>query len=535
MPLWLTIAAGTLVAEDLAAVGAGLLAADGRLGLAAATIAAGAGIWVGDALLWLAGRGAGAALDGRIARLLASPAQIARAREAFAARAGAALVAARFVPGTRTATYVAAGALGIPFRVFAAWTAAAVAVWTPALVVGAAAFGAPVIQAFGRYTRSGAAIVAAVVVTWLAARVGVRVVTSARSWARRLRHWEFWPAWLFYAPVLPWVVLLVLRYGGRAIAAANPGIEDGGFVGESKSTILGLLPSEWVLPYELLESGAIDRRLAELDRTMTRPGWSFPVVLKPDAGQRGAGVAVVSDRENASRYLLAHPEPVIAQQYHPGPYEAGLFYYRRPGEARGRIFSITDKRFPVVTGDGETPLRSLIARHPRFRYQADVFFARHADRLDWTPAAGRSVRLSHAGNHAQGTMFVDGASLETPALRERLDAIASAIPGFHIGRFDVRYRDPRGLMAGTDLAIVELNGVTSEATHIYDPSRTLSQAYATLYRQWQLVFEIGAENLRRGARASSLARLLRLSAAHVAGGRQAARPAPNAASAPAPM
>ena len=29
-----------------------------------------------------------------------------------------------------------------------------------------------------------------------------------------------------------------------------------------------------------------------------------------------------------------------------------MFYYRIPGELRGHIFSITDKVFPFITGDG---------------------------------------------------------------------------------------------------------------------------------------------------------------------------------------
>jgi hypothetical protein len=125
------------------------------------------------------------------------------------------------------------------------------------------------------------------------------------------------------------------------------------------------------------------------------------------------------------------------------------------------------------------------------------------------------VRLGNLGNHAQGAIFLDGSDLITPALTARIDAIARQIDGFYIGRFDIRYRDPRAFMAGEDLAIVELNGVTSEATHIYDPSLSLWNAYRTLFEQWRLVFEVGAANLRRGERGSSFGRLLTLSVRHL--------------------
>jgi hypothetical protein len=83
------------------------------------------------------------------------------------------------------------------------------------------------------------------------------------------------------------------------------------------------------------------------------------------------------------------------------------------------------------------------------------------------------------------------------------------VPGFFFGRFDVRYRDRARFMAGEDLAIIELNGVTSEATHIYDPSTRLVRAWATLMRQWAIAFAIGAEHRRRGLRPTPISTLLR--------------------------
>ena len=51
---------------------------------------------------------------------------------------------------------------------------------------------------------------------------------------------------------------------------------------------------------------------------------------------------------------------------------------------------------------------------------------------------------------------------------------------------------------------VELNGVTSEATHIYDRRHSVFYAWRTLCRQWSLAFEIGRENRARGTRPESL-------------------------------
>jgi hypothetical protein len=238
-------------------------------------------------------------------------------------------------------------------------------------------------------------------------------------------------------------------------------------------------------------------------------------VLKPDVGQRGVGVRIIRTWEAAADYFAAVDAPVIAQPYHPGPFEAGIFYYRLPGSPRGRIFSITDKQFPVLVGDGRSTIEALIWSHPRFRLQAPTFAARHASSLDRVLADGERFALAVAGNHCQGTMFRDGRALLTPALAQRVDDIAQAYPGFFVGRFDVRYADVDAFRAGLDLAIVELNGVTSESTDIYDPARTLWSAYRQLFAQWRIIFAIGRANRQAGAPVTSIARLLGLAWSHV--------------------
>ena len=144
-----------------------------------------------------------------------------------------------------------------------------------------------------------------------------------------------------------------------------------------------------------------------------------------------------------------------------------------------------------------------------------MFLTRHADRIDRIPAAGEVVRLAQAGNHAQGTEFLDGRHLITPALEARVDEIARRVVGFYFGRFDVRYHDRQAFMEGQDLTIIELNGVSSEATHIYDPSRSLLAAWATLMTQWSLAFAIGAANRACGHQPTSLRRLASLIWTHL--------------------
>ena len=115
------------------------------------------------------------------------------------------------------------------------------------------------------------------------------------------------------------------------------------------------------------------------------------------------------------------------------------------------------------------------------------------------------LKLVEAGNHAQGCIFRDGMRLNSPALEARLDEISQKLVGFFIGRYDIRYADEALLRDGVGFQIIELNGVTSEATHIYDPKNSLFAAYRVLFEQWRLAFEIGAANRERGTRPASRA------------------------------
>ena len=129
---------------------------------------------------------------------------------------------------------------------------------------------------------------------------------------------------------------------------------------------------------------------------MRQHGLLFPVVLKPDAGQRGSGVSIVRSSRKLREYLTHAAFPVILQEYVSGE-EYGVFYYRYPGDERGRILSVTEKRMPILVGDGKRTLEELIlAEHP---YDTPEFIALKPDAgnsryLRWLSASVSPVRKS---------------------------------------------------------------------------------------------------------------------------------------------
>jgi hypothetical protein len=494
--VFLALMLGTLVSEDVACVTAGLLIRAGRISAVTGVLGCALGIVLGDIGLWALGR-----TGRRVTRLE-------RMGRWLEKRAAAAIVASRFLPGTRLPLYVAAGAMGVPFRTFALWTTLASAIWTPMLVLFSASIGEVMI-----------AVAALTLVAGSGQQTASRLLTRGRTLRLRVerwRRWEFWPMWLFYAPVALWILLLSVRYRGiSTITAANPGIPDGGTVGESKFRILSKLPHDAIIPSALVGPDTASERVVHALDVMCQRAWSWPVVLKPDVGQRGVDVKLARSEAELRTYLIAQAGPVLIQPYHPGPFEAGVFYYRFPGTTRGRILSLTDKHFPFVIGDGRATLEELILAHPRYKLQAGTFLARFQPSLARVLAEGERLPLAVAGNHAQGTMFRDGRSLWTAALERRIDEIAQAYPGFYVGRFDVRYEDVDAFRAGRGLAIVELNGATAESTDIYDPDRSLLGAYRRLFQQWSIVFAIGAANRAAGATVTPTRRLIELVRAHL--------------------
>ncbi|MBN9553707.1 MAG: D-alanine--D-alanine ligase, partial [Alphaproteobacteria bacterium] len=160
-----------------------------------------------------------------------------------------------------------------------------------------------------------------------------------------------------------------------------------------------------------------------------------------------------------------------------------------------------------VAGDGVRTVEQLIRADARAVIMADTYLKRHRAIRDRVLAAGERLKLVEAGNPCQGCIFRDGMHLWSAALEERIDQISRKMPGFYIGRYDVRYAADEDLMRGENFKILELNGASSEATSIYDARNSLFRAYAILFRQWDLVFAIGAANRRLGHRPAALALL----------------------------
>jgi hypothetical protein len=326
---------------------------------------------------------------------------------------------------------------------------------------------------------------------------------------KELSFFEFWPSWLFYLPIKAYAALLMLRYRSFLLpTVANPYLAGGAFCGDAKSEILiatqTFLP-EYSVPFIRLDRQALTDfdAMSEAQHVIDichSNGIDFPFVAKPEFGCRGAGVCLIQTIQDLDRYLRLYPrrEQFIIQALIHYPHEAGVFYCKLPNQKKGRIISLTLKYFPKVRGDGKRTLKQLIEEDPRASQIPTIYLERHKNRLSEVIEAGQEFPLVFAGNHSKGTIFKNGAHLITETLEETFELIASRLPEFYFGRFDIRFLDFKSLEIGQNMKIVEINGASAESTHIWDSDFTLFRAYQDIFKQFNYLFAISAYNKDRG-------------------------------------
>ena len=305
----------------------------------------------------------------------------------------------------------------------------------------------------------------------------------------KLTNWEYWPAYIANIPV----VFFWLWFAMRArklffFTAINPAIETGGMLGASKSGILRLFPGELV-PTSLLLTNA-EKQEKTVREWMATHKVSFPIILKPDIGERGFLVKKANDLQDVEEYLRRADCDVIAQAYVDLPMEVSIFYSRLPGNEAGEISSLCLKEYLHVEGDGQQTVDELMRKKNRAFLQRKRLQRMNPNGLKYVPEEGEVVLLEPIGNHSRGTKFINGNQLIDGRLVERFDRLFSFVEGVNYGRFDLKCNSLEDIKRGGPMKIFEFNGVASEPAHVYDPDYSVWKAYRDFYRHWRKLFDI---------------------------------------------
>ncbi len=320
-----------------------------------------------------------------------------------------------------------------------------------------------------------------------------RIVRS--NFLIKVRSWEYWPFGFVQAPIILYYIWLSVKARSLLFfSASNPGILTGGMFGESKFDVLEKIPAEYKPTSILVKhpTSATQVRQILIDNEL-----SFPIIFKPDLGERGWMVKKIKSEEEIEDYLKKVRWDFIIQEYVDLPLEFSVFYSRNPTAEKGRVTSVTMKEMLKVTGDGKSNLKELILAKDRAKLQWRVLQNTFSEQLKEVPQAGKEIELVPIGNHCLGTTFINRNNLISERLSDSFDLISKRISGFYFGRYDLRVASLEDLEQGR-IVIMELNGCGAEPSHIYHPGASFFKAVRDLFVHWQTIYSISMANHHLG-------------------------------------
>ena len=309
-------------------------------------------------------------------------------------------------------------------------------------------------------------------------------------------NFEFWPSWLFYAPMFLYGFVLAIKSRSFAyFTTANPAMAFGGAYGTDKTKLLNLLSSEY---HTKDFFAAKEQSKYEIIKLMFENKIDFPIVAKPNVGERGRGVEKIDNENDLENYLKIITEDLIIQEFIAHPIELGVFYHRFPDSTQDGISSVVIKEFLSVTGNGRDSFGKLLSKTFRAKSRLKYFRKRYPNKWNIVIPEGMTLKVEPIGNHSRGTKFLDGTHLINEELVEVFRQIAQPLDGFFYGRFDIKVNSIRDLYEGENIKILEINGTNSEPAHIYDPDYSLLNAYREVIKHMNLVYKISRANMALG-------------------------------------
>jgi len=279
-----------------------------------------------------------------------------------------------------------------------------------------------------------------------------------------------------------------------AILSANPKIYLSAVLQTRKSDILDPLleeVGELIATYVPLESGSSWHKVLEAHAKL---GGNWPVVVKPEVGERGLGVFIARDEGDLRDGAARQVGDFLLQDYVRGG-EFGIFYIRHP--ATGVVeLTVAHKLAPQIMGDGERTLGKLIsASYPGTSRYLHRKYSHH---LDSVPEQNEVIELEEIlhGFRGMQSVVVEHDISDTP-IAAGLDKISGKLD-FYYGRLDFKADDLDALLAGRG-KILEINGVASLPPEIAVRGATMREQWRTIYHYFGKAYEIGNYNRAHGA------------------------------------
>lgn len=247
-------------------------------------------------------------------------------------------------------------------------------------------------------------------------------------WLVKLTRYEFWPVYVFYGPFLfYWLYLCIKARDFGFLFKINPAMKLGGAIGADKVDSLEQIDSKYLPTTVFVDKGASAEKIEKL---IKQYHLEYPIIIKPNHGERGKGVERIDSSDEIADYLLNHNTDLIIQEFVDSPQEIGVFSYKDSVSGKGHITSIFIKRFLSVVGNGLLTLEQMMQNNLRARFRLDYLKSKYAADLNRILEEGEVMFLEPVGNHCRGTEFLSGQHIINEKLVKVFDDITQNFEGF---------------------------------------------------------------------------------------------------------
>ena len=305
-----------------------------------------------------------------------------------------------------------------------------------------------------------------------------------------MRPFEFWHPRIFETPYYLYLLMLCARQRlpVKFLAKANFALDHGELGLGSKYATQMAFAQDRFLPTSLLDPSNSRVDIEDEVKIFAR-AHGYPLILKPDIGAVGKGIMKLHDEAETLSAVDVIRSPYIIQAFTPFNCEVGVFFIRQKG--LNRITGVNKKHFPTIVGNGHDTIATLAKSHYRFTDNWQIFL-KYID-TDRIPDKDESVQLSFIGSHTMGCKFTDDMNLITPDLERSVFTVCDTQPGFNFGRLDLKADSEEALLGG-EFVVMEVNGVASLPTHMFDPNNTIWRAYKIFLEHGRALVDIAVEH-----------------------------------------
>ena len=305
-----------------------------------------------------------------------------------------------------------------------------------------------------------------------------------------LRHHEFWHPRIFELPFYFYLGLycLIQRVSIPTLAKANAALDHGEIGIGSKFHTQQQFDQQLFLPTCVLAADLpVNEKISAIQSFAARH--NYPLILKPDIGLVGKGLIKIMDEQAVNDSAHKIKGNYLLQKFTSYQFECGIFYTRKSGQPK--ITGINQKHFPTVLGNGKDSLQQLAQQHYRYTHHWSTFL-QYFD-LTQVPARGEEICLSFIGSHTMGCKFTDDTHWLTPELEANIFGVFENQPNFNFGRLDVKAASKEAMLRG-EFVVIEVNGVSSLPTHMFDPDYSLIEAYKIFFKHGKDLVDIAKEH-----------------------------------------